>query len=364
MRRVVAIALMVGVCSIPSWSQPAVEAEEHNNRGLVFFNETKWAEAEAEYRKGLSILKQAGNELSPRYTSMLTNLGAAQQSQGRLPEARRAFEECIEIETKHLGNRGSTLAHALSNMALIHKTELEFGKATALLKRALGLKYVDERTRAGTIHNLGATYFEMGQRNKAEQMFEAAVSEYERLNATAELAPALTYLAKIAAGRSDVARAESLLNRALDTRKQAFGPTHINVAITLTDLGTFETERGRHERAVAHFEQAMAMVEPVLGVDHLFLAPMLFRYAEAKQKQDRYEEALALYERTMRILERHYGPEHPRLAQVFINASRCASKLKRKSEAKEYAHRARVLQDRTVAYSKHSVDVSAFFPDK
>ncbi len=364
MRRFVAIAVMVVVCSVVSWSQPLAEAEEHNRRGLILFNDSNWTGAEAEYRKGLSTLKAIGREGMPQYTAMLTNLAVALQSQGRIAEARKAFEECIDMETTTLGNRGSTLAHALNSLALMQKTDMEFGKSVALLKRALALKYVDERTRASTIHNLGSTYFEMGQLGKAEQMFEAAVSEFERLDATAELALALTYLAKIAAGKSDFAHAESLLNRAFEARIKAFGPEHLNTAVTLSDLGTFETERGRYDRAVAHFERALQIAETVIGVDHLFVAPILYNYADVKRKQDRYEEAFALYERTIRIIERHYGPEHPRLAAVYTNASRCAAKLKRKPEAKEYAHRAHAIQDRMVAYSRHSVDVSAFLPSK
>ena len=364
MRRFVAVALIVVVCSVVSWSQPLAEAEEHNRRGLILFKDNNWTGAEAEYRKGLSILQAIGRDGMPQYTAMLTNLGVALQSQGRIAEARKALEECIDIETTKLGNRGTTLASALNSLALMEKTEMEFGKSVTLLKRALALKYVDEKTRASTLHNLGSTYFEMGQRSKAEQMFEAAVSEYERLDATAELSPALTYLAKIAAGKSDFARAESLLNRAFEARIKAFGPEHLYVAMTLSDLGTFETERGRHDEAVAHFERALQIAEPVVGKDHLFIAPVLYNYAEVKRKQDRYSEALALYERTIRIIERHYGPEQPRLAAVYTNASRCAAKLKRKPEAKEYAQRARAIQDRTIDYGRHAVDISAFLPGK
>jgi hypothetical protein len=77
MRRFVSIAVLVVVCSVVSWSQPLAEAEEHNRRGLILFNDSKWTGAEAEYRKGLSILKAIGRDGMPQYTAMLTNLGVA-----------------------------------------------------------------------------------------------------------------------------------------------------------------------------------------------------------------------------------------------------------------------------------------------
>ncbi|MGO8019979.1 hypothetical protein AB9E19_34265, partial [Rhizobium leguminosarum] len=67
-----------------------------------------------------------------------------------------------------------------------------------------------------------------------------------------------------------------------------------------------------------------------------------------------------MYNRTIRILERDHGPEHSRLAQVYRNASLCLAKLRRKPEAKEYDLRAQTIRDRTVAYGKHSIDVSSF----
>ena len=364
MRRIAIIAVTAVVCSFVSQGQSRVEAEEHNKRGLTLYRESKLTEAEAEYRQGMAVARSIGGEGLVEYTALISNLAVVLQMQGRIAEARQLLDESISIGTTKLGNRGPTLAHALNNVALMEMAEARLDQAVALLKRALSLKYVDDRTRAGTMHNLAAAYFDMGQRNKAESMFQTVIEEYDRLGMKDEAAPALTYLAKLVAGKGDRTRAEALLRKALDLRKEAFGPEHLNVSFSLTDLGDFETTRGRYAEAIEYFEQALQVVEPVLGKDHLFSVATLFHYGEAKRRQGRYEEALALYERTGKILERHYGPDHARLAAVYKGAALCSSKLKRKQQAKDYDLRAQTIENRTVAYSKHTVDVSSFLPRK
>lgn len=364
MRRFASIAVMAVVCLCAANGQTLAEAQQHNKHGLEFFKNSKFVEAEQAYRAGLAVSRTLGTDGLRETTAMLTNLAVTLQSQGRVAEARKALEECISIETRQLGNRGTTLAHALNNIALMDMTDLRFGKAVSLLKQALTLQEVDDRTRAGTMHNLAATYFDMGQRRKAEEFFNAAIDEYQRLGVEFELSPALTYLAKIAAGKGDIVRAESLLNRALENRVKIFGAEHPNVALTLADLGDFETERGRHDQAITYFDRALDIIEPVLGVDHVFSAPVLFHYGEARQRQGRFQEALAMYQRTIRILNDNFGPEHARLAQVYKNASECLTKLKQKQQAKEYEVRAQTIRDRVVSYGKHTIDISAFAPRK
>lgn len=364
MRRIAIIAVTAVVCSFVSQGQSLDEAVQHNKRGLALYRESKLTEAEAEYRQGITIARSLGQPGLAEYTALMSNLAVALHMQGRIAEARTLLDECISIETTKLGNRGPTLAHALNDLALMELSEARMEQAVALLKRALSLKYVDDETRAGTLHNLAAAYFDMGQRRKAERMFETVIAEYDRLGIKKQSSPARTYLAKIIAAKGDTPRAEALLYQALELRKQEFGPEHPNVAFSLTDLGDFETTRGRYAEAIQYFEQALQLVEPVLGKDHVSSVATLFHYGDAKRKQGRYEEALALYERTGSILERHFGPEHARLAAVYQGAAICSSKLKRKQQAKEYEQRARTIESRAVDYGKHSVDVSSFLPPK
>jgi tetratricopeptide (TPR) repeat protein len=364
MRRIAIFAVTAVVCACISSAQSLTEARDHSGRGMSLFRQAKFVEAEREYRSALEYTRTLGKAGLEEYTVLLSNLAAVLQSQGRIKEARQALEECVFLEEHSLPQpRGSTLVHSLNNLALLDQTEANLTQAMRLLKKAMSLT-ADERSRAGTMHNLGAIYFEMGARRNAEKLFDKAVDIYRRLNAIEELSPALTFVAKIAAQKGDSARAEALLQEALDVRKKAFGATHPNVALTLADLGEFQLTMKRYDAAVETFERALRLVEESLGPDHIYSVCILFQLAEAKRTMGHYEEALDAYERTIRILTASYGPDHPRLAPVFRGAAFSSAKLKRKQESKNFEQRADAISKNTVDWRRHTIDVSAFLPGK
>jgi tetratricopeptide (TPR) repeat protein len=364
MRRSAIFAITVVVCACASWAQSLTEAQEHSALAIKLFRQAKFTESEREYRVALDYARALGKAGLPEYSIFLTNLAAVLQSQGRIKEARQALEECVSIEEHSLPQpRGKTLAHALNNLALIVQTDGKLTAAVRLLKRASSLP-VDERTRGGTMHNLGAVYFEMGQRKKAEKLFDDAVEIYRRLNSNEELSPALTFVAKIAAEKGDTARAQVLLQEALEIRTRISGPGHPNVALTLADIGEFQLSTKRYDAAIENFERALRIVADSLGADHIYNVAILFLYAQAQQQLGHHEEALATYERTIRILQRTYGPDHPRLAAIYRHAAISSAKLKRKEEAKTYAQRADAIARNTVDWKRHTIDVSAFLPGR
>ena len=364
MRRSAIFAITVVVCACVSWAQSLSEAQQHSENGMKLFRQAKFPEAEQEYRFALDYARSLGNAGLSEYTLALANVAAVLQAQGRLAEARQALEECVFMEEHSLPQpRSTTLAHALNNLALIHQTQSEFTEASRLLKKASSLN-VDERTRASTMHNLGAIYVELGQRKKAEKLFEEAIAIYRKVNATDELSPALTFVAKMASDRGDSVHAEALLREALDLRIKLYGPTHPNVALTMADVAQFQAFMKRYDAANATFEQALAIVEATLGRDHVYSALILFHYAEAKRKQEHHEEALDAYQRAIRIFTASYGPNHPRLAYIYRRAALSSAKLKHKQETKDFEQRAEAIAKDNVDWQKHTIDVSAFLPGK
>jgi tetratricopeptide (TPR) repeat protein len=362
MRRSAFFAITAVVCACTAWAQSLTEIRQRSAAAMTFFKQAKFPEAEREFRLVLDYTRSLGDSGLESYSIVLTNMAAVLQSEGKIQEARQVLEECVFLEEHSLpAPRGETLAHALNNLALIDQAQSNFMEAVRLLKRAANLD-VDERTRAGTMHNLAAVYFEIGQRGKAEKLFDKAVAMYRRLNAIEELAPALTFVAKIAVEKGDSARAQQLLQEALELRKKAFGPTHPNVAITLADMGEFQLSMKHYDDAVATFEESLRMVDQALGRDHIYSVCILFEYAEAKRLQGLHEEALAAYERTIRILVSTYGPNHPRLAHIYRRAAMSSAKLKRKQDARMYEQRASAISKENVDWKRHTIDVSAFLP--
>jgi tetratricopeptide (TPR) repeat protein len=363
MKRSFLIAVTLVVSLRAAWAAPAEEPEEPNRLGIALFEQARYAEAEAEHRKAVETYRSMGPDHLPLYAASMNNLAAALQAQGKTAEARKFMEDTIALE-KQLGRYvDPILTHALNNLALLHHVEANLSVAASLLQRALKSTPNGGVTRAGTLHNMAAIYFDMGKRRKAEEMFQQSLAMNIASGGGDSLPPTYTYLARLAAMRGDVARAESLMQKALDIRQQ-LTPRHPSLAVTLGDIGELQKDTKRYDRAIENFELALDLLDSTVGKDHMYAAPILFQYGEALRLQGRYEQAIPYYDRTIAILISAFGPEHARLATVYGCAAHVLAKLKRKAIAKEYEKRAMTIVNQRVDLRQHTVDVSSFLPNK
>jgi tetratricopeptide (TPR) repeat protein len=356
------IAVTLVVSAHAAFAGPELSPEP-NRKGLELYEQARYAEAEQEHRKAVEYYKNEGIPGIVLYAASMNNLAAALQAQGKTAEAREFMEKTISLEHQLGRFCNPLLTHALNNLALLHHVETELTTAANLLKKAMKTTPEDGITRAGTLHNLGAVYFDMGKRKQAEELFEQSLAMNLAAGGNESLPPTYTYLARLAGGRGDIARAESLMQKALDIRRR-LAPGHPSLAITLGDIGELQKDTKRYDKAIENFTLALDLLDSRLGKDHLYSAPILFQYAETLRLQGRYEEALALYRRVIVILERSFGPQHARLATVYGVAAMASGKLKLKAEEKEYKQRASAILSQHVDYGKHSIDTSAFLPRK
>ncbi len=109
-------------------------------------------------------------------------------------------------------------------------------------------------------------------------------------------------------------RAEDLLGRVIEQRRQTQGDDHPEVALALRDLAAIHLARGDHRKAAALDRRVLGMLEASLGHDHPEVAKTLFMLAEARVEEDGVE-GRALHERSLRVLEVALGAEHPELAR-------------------------------------------------
>ncbi|HYP05975.1 MAG TPA: tetratricopeptide repeat protein [Bryobacteraceae bacterium] len=335
-------------------------AKDVNHRGLIAFHQGKYAEAEALYRQAVAMHRQSDARDVNGYAAALTNLASTRQMGGHLEEARSILTEVLSL-THRLDPHNGITTDAMNQLALLHQTSGQHLKAVALLKQALERTSKGE-ARAGTLHNLGASYFEMGQLKKAREAFEAALAMNTAEERLAQIPSSLSFLGMIAVRTGEVERAHELFQRAVDLRRKVHGPEHPSVGLTMSDLATFYRETGRPREAAAAYEEALKTLRASVGEKHLTFALVVCHYAELQRQQGYHAEALELYRQGIDILATTYGANHMRLASIYKNASASATKVGLRSEAKVYAARAKTLEEGRIDYGRHTVDVSAFAP--
>jgi tetratricopeptide (TPR) repeat protein len=334
-----------------------------NSRGVEFFRLGKYAESEKAYREAIAAHRAAPILDVNGYAASLNNLAGTLQTDGKVAEARRLLTEVISLDSQIKGE-DEIVTHALNNLALLHEAEGEYPKAIALLKRALDRSPSPSSSKAGTLHNLGAAYMDMGQYKKAREILEASLQMHTQVGAVRETPPTLAFLGALAFRANDERQALILLERALTLRREIHGSVHPLVALSIHDLGEIYRMTNRLEESASMFDESLRLLEESAGTDHAYAAPVLYHYGELRQMQGRHEEALDLYQRTIRIMESTFGPNHARLAGVYKSAAISSAQLRRKDEAKSYRVRANTLEQSRVPYGRHTIDASAFTSPK
>lgn len=107
---------------------------------------------------------------------------------------------------------------------------------------------------------------------------------------------------------------DSLFQRILDLREQAYGAAHPEYARTLRALAQHYNYRRRYDASEPLYLRALGIFENALGEEHLEIAETLESLGLQYNTEGRYEEALPLYTRALGIHERLLGADHPTVA--------------------------------------------------
>jgi tetratricopeptide (TPR) repeat protein len=334
-----------------------------NLRGVELFRNGQYAQSEQVFQASLAAYKAAPKLDVNGYAATLNNLAGSLLLQGKHRDAESPLRESVSLDEQVI-DEPQIITSALNNLAILHEARGEFPQAIALLRRVLERPRLDAEDRAGVLHNIGSSYFLMGQHKKAKDYFEESLEITTRAGGTNDTPATLGYLAKIAVVQGEFERAKSLLDRGLDSRRKFHGDNHPLVALSLNDLAEYYRDTKQMELANSTFERSLDLLKSTVGGDHPHMAIVSYQYGEAKFAQGQYKEAMDLYQNAIRILETTSGSSTVSLGPIYKSAAACAAKLKRKQESKTYASRAKELMRAIIPYKGFTVDVSAFQSSK
>jgi tetratricopeptide (TPR) repeat protein len=104
------------------------------------------------------------------------------------------------------------------------------------------------------------------------------------------------------------------LEKALELKRKALGPDHVEVGRALNTIGNILLDQGDYPGALAAIDAALERFTRSFGPDHPDLVPPLINYGEALQGLGRTGEALATFRRCFALGEPELGIDHPLLA--------------------------------------------------
>ena len=184
------------------------------NLGAKAAKEGNFSAAEAYLCEGVEIARRVRHR--QRLSALLTNLGAVAIWQDRLEDAETYLSEALTLARVLL--HPIRLGYALQNLGILATKRGDFAGAEAYLREALeyarqahGVWLISE-----TLSMWGETCLAAGMPDAARLAFGEALHIAEEVNGQELLALALFGLARVAAGRSDLAEAQNLGHRAFD----------------------------------------------------------------------------------------------------------------------------------------------------
>jgi tetratricopeptide (TPR) repeat protein len=160
----------------------------------------------------------------------------------------------------------------------------------------------------------------------------------------AEVARSLSDLGLLYAKEGNLARAESLLARALRI-DSSLAPSP-DLPALFNNLGFLYFKEKKYVLAEKVFESAIASTEKASGPDDPDLITMLGNLATVNLAHHRYPAAEEHFRRALGIAERSFGQDQITSVRALIGLARAEAALGKSSEAETFRQRARSVVDR------------------
>jgi CHAT domain-containing protein/Tfp pilus assembly protein PilF len=231
--------------------------------------------------------------------------------------------------------------------------------------RAL-LAQIDQRDGAGAASTEAAAVLDLlvealwrGNPRAADgkELADRVVQLKERLHGAdhLEVAVSLHNLGNLQAERGEHAVAQQTLERVLRIRERLLPPDDLALAATLTDLGLELSANGQYARARSLHERALGIREKRLGADDLAVAISLNNLGALLKDIGRYDEAEPVLLRSLAIREKQLGPDHLLVASTVGNLAFVQIERGRYDEARTMYDRVIAINERVHGPAHHVV---------
>jgi len=268
-------------------------------------------------------------------------------ARGETVTARDLLERGRQRIERDLAAEPEVRSRLLALLGNIHRMLGLYSEGETLLKDALAtrekLHGPLNRDVAEASFLLGRVTVDRGDYKAAEPMYERARQVLESLPPANQdpglLASVIGEQARIAFHFSAYDRAEALFRESLVIRERTLGPSHPDVASSLTGLAGVFYDRGEFAKAEELFRRALAIRRERFGDDHPEVALTLSRLASTLGRVGRDREAEPMIVDAVRIQERAFGPVHAQVAGELNNLASLYGRQGRLREAAEILER-------------------------
>jgi tetratricopeptide (TPR) repeat protein len=207
-----------------------------------------------------------------------------------------------------------------SRLGLVLLQMGQFNKAEEVYEILLGQTTI-ESEKASIYHQLGIVKFNQGEYQKAATFYEKSI-EIERkvipLNHHG-LANSTVTLGNVYYSMGEYQKALSLHEEALQIYQKILPPNHSDLAASYNNIGEVYRKTGEYSKALSSHEKALEIQQQSLPPNHPHLAASYNNIADVYSDMSEYSKALSSYEKALEIRQQSLPPNHPDLGSSYYN---------------------------------------------
>lgn len=362
--------------------QPMTRARLSYTIGKIYDVLGNYPQAKELLRTSLELRRAepAGREMA--ISESLEGLASVAMGQGKPEEARRLFEEALEMRTAALGVDDPRLSPLYHGIGVSHQHQGQWRDAEILARRTVelaegggvsgtklalyldgwastldGLGRVEEArqayrrvlameapelgpwhpARGVTLSNLAITYALAEDFDAAMPLFRDAL-EIQIKAFGEEHHDSAVMANNLATAYMELERfdeAEDIFLRTLDFRRRVLGEHHPDTGRSWVDLGHNSASRGNHGLAEERLRQGLEILDGAMGLDHPFRGLTLALLGTSLAPQGKHEEAKEVLRESLAVLQAAQGREHYLTSVPHLELGRLHLQLQELDEAEE-----------------------------
>ncbi|MGA9522052.1 MAG: tetratricopeptide repeat protein [Myxococcaceae bacterium] len=228
------------------------------------------------------------------------------QREGRYGEAEAQLKEALAIRKKRQGADHLDVLNAEMNLAVAWRRQGEAQRAVTMLERVLKALAASKGPEAAELHrkalnNLAAAYRAQSRYADAREILERVLAQIDEGPPTEERGRVLDNLANMNIQLRDYDAAEKQAWRALAEWKSLKGAEDVDVAVSMTVVGTVVMLRRRYPEARRLFEDSLRIQERVRGREHPELCAVHNMIGTLEYRESKLDAAKARFEKALAI---------------------------------------------------------------
>jgi tetratricopeptide (TPR) repeat protein len=284
-------------------------AESMGHLAMALAQKGHYGDAITLYRNAIEIREKAFGVADTARLRYVKRLADVMYWEGDYPEARTAYEEVIARSNNTSGTE--SLTGAMRGLAEVAFEEEKYAEAEALLQQAsaeiASCCGIADPLYRSTMLRLAAVYVADRQNNAAEATYRnviATIEEHVGRNA-AELAPALTGLARLIDNDGEAAEATTIYRRIIDVDEARYGEMAPAVAADMETLVAHYLRQNQFAEAAPYAEKVVRIWGGQMSAPALNVARANATLAAVDKGLGNSTAAASAYERAIAVAGDH-----------------------------------------------------------